>query len=299
MSSPAKFGRLARVYCWMEYLSFGPYLKRCRELRLTEIAACRRALVYGDGDGRFVAKLVRCASRIQVTAIDASSAMLRQAAPRLPSGAQVRLVCADALQYVPGELPEAPFDLVVTHFFLDCFSDGELRTLMTRVSSATGPGAMWIVSDFAIPEHGVRRLIGSWIVRGLYLAFGILTGLTTRRLPDHARVMRESGWVREDRRTLLGGLLISERWRRVTPGTEHASHRASNTARVWQPPTIMAMQSAIDQVPMRAGSTPGSPPDVFPDPYPPPGPDPDGPGFPEPDPDPAPLDPIPNPAPVN
>jgi hypothetical protein len=43
----------------------------------------------------------------------------------------------------------------------------------------------------------------------------LLTGLRTRRLPDHGRVMREAGWSLEDRRTLLEGLLISERWRRV------------------------------------------------------------------------------------
>ncbi len=47
------------------------------------------------------------------------------------------------------------------------------------------------------------------------------------------------------------------------------------------------------------GGIPGTPPDVFPDPYPPPDPEPDGPDFPEPDPDPSPLDPEPRPLPVN
>lgn len=50
---------------------------------------------------------------------------------------------------------------------------------------------------------------------------------------------------------------------------------------------------------IRAGGLPGTPPDVFPDPFPPPGPDPDEPDFPEPDPDPNPLDPVPRPLPVN
>ena len=44
---------------------------------------------------------------------------------------------------------------------------------------------------------------------------------------------------------------------------------------------------------------PGTPPDVFPDPYPPPEPGPDGPNLPEPDPDPVPYDPDPKPEPVN
>jgi hypothetical protein len=41
-----------------------------------------------------------------------------------------------------------------------------------------------------------------------------LTGLRTRRLPDHGHVMRKAGWVLEDKRQLLLGLLASERWHR-------------------------------------------------------------------------------------
>jgi ubiquinone/menaquinone biosynthesis C-methylase UbiE len=221
MSAPATFGRLARAYRWIEYLSFGSYLQKCRRLRLREIASCRRALVYGDGDGRFLAELVRRFPQIQVAAVDASGEMLRRAAMRLPENAKVRLVHADALAQQVATLPEAPFDLIVSHFFLDCFNEEELTALLARVNEATKEGAMWVVSDFAIPRRHVARQAGKLIVSGLYLAFGLLTGLTTRRLPDHGRVMREAGWSLDDRRTLLLGLLISERWRRSLPSESY------------------------------------------------------------------------------
>src|SRR6185437_1080687 len=54
-----KFDRLARVYRWMEWLSFGPYLSRCRRAFLPQLRDARRALVLGDGDGRFTAALLR------------------------------------------------------------------------------------------------------------------------------------------------------------------------------------------------------------------------------------------------
>jgi SAM-dependent methyltransferase len=217
MSQPANFDRLARLYCWMEYLSFGPYLQQCRVLCLSDISACRRALVYGDGDGRFLAELVRRAPEMQVAAIDASGTMLRQAAKRLPSEVQVRLVHADALACEATAFPEAPFDLVASHFFLDCFDEEELAVLAAHVNAAAGEGAVWVVSDFAIPRRPGARQLGRIVVSGLYLAFGLLTGLRTRRLPDHGRVMHDSGWRLEDRRTLLLGLLLSERWRRLLP----------------------------------------------------------------------------------
>jgi SAM-dependent methyltransferase len=214
MTAPASFDRLSRAYRWMEYFSFGPYLQQCRNLRTAEMACCRRALVYGDGDGRFLAELVRRAPQIRATAVDASNQMLLRLAHRLPSEAQVRLVHADALECEASKLPDAPFDLVVSHFFLDCFNEAEIASLVAHVNVAVETKALWVVSDFAIPQRKPARLLGTLIVRGLYLAFGLLTGLRTRRLPDYARVMRAAGWVLEDRQELLLGLLVSERWRR-------------------------------------------------------------------------------------
>jgi ubiquinone/menaquinone biosynthesis C-methylase UbiE len=217
MSTPAKFGRLARTYRWMEYFSFGPYLQQCRRLRIPEMVRCRRAVVYGDGDGRFLSELVRQVPEMQVVAIDASQEMVRRAAQRLPpSKTAVRLVQADALAYEAAALPEAPFDLIVSHFFLDCIDEEELTTLLARVNAAAAEGAKWVISEFAIPDRPVARQVGWLVVSALYVAFGVLTGLKARRLPDHGRVMRETGWILEERWTLLRGLLASERWGRLS-----------------------------------------------------------------------------------
>jgi ubiquinone/menaquinone biosynthesis C-methylase UbiE len=208
------FDRVARIYRWMEYFSFGSYLQQCRIFRIDEMALCRRALLYGDGDGRFLSELARRLPQIEVAAVDASREMLHQAAQRMPFRANVRLIQADALEYDVGHLPEAPFDLIVTHFFLDCFDEAEIASLLSRVDAATQENALWVVSEFAIPSRNPARLVGMFIVRALYLAFGLLTGLSARRLPDYGQVMQEAGWRLENRRELLFGLLVSERWRR-------------------------------------------------------------------------------------
>jgi ubiquinone/menaquinone biosynthesis C-methylase UbiE len=223
MSHPAEFGRLARVYRWMEYFSFGPYLQQCRTSMLDEITSLHRGLIYGDGDGRFLAELVKRAPQVEVTAVDASAEMLRQTARKLPAGSRVRLVKADALTCDPGKFPEAPFDLVVSHFFLDCFTEAETALLLTRVQEAVHQGTIWIVSDFAIPERTPAKQIANLIVHGLYRAFGLLTGLRIRCLPDHSRVMQKAGWLLEDRQQLLFGLLVSERWRRPPSEREIAN----------------------------------------------------------------------------
>ena len=53
------FNGVAHFYRWMELVTFGPWLQRCRCAFLGELAGCRRAAVLGDGDGRFSAQLLR------------------------------------------------------------------------------------------------------------------------------------------------------------------------------------------------------------------------------------------------
>jgi hypothetical protein len=51
------------------------------------------------------------------------------------------------------------------------------------------------------------------VIAGLYAAFGVMTGLRVRRLPDYASALEGAGFVLEDRRRLMGGLLVSDVWR--------------------------------------------------------------------------------------
>jgi cyclopropane fatty-acyl-phospholipid synthase-like methyltransferase len=215
MRQLARFDRLAQLYFWMEYFSFGPYLQRCRSLRLRELDRRERALVYGDGDGRFLRELAGAARALQITAVDASEAMLRRARLRVPANASVRWVQADARQWEP---PRSQFDLIVSHFFLDCFDEEETAGIVNRINAAAADDAIWMISEFAIPRGPVAGRAGRLIVGALYLAFGRMTGLTVRQLPDYAGVLRHAGWQLEDHQELLRGLLVSEVWRPATLG---------------------------------------------------------------------------------
>jgi SAM-dependent methyltransferase len=204
------FDRLAKAYPWMEYATFGPLLMRCRIAFLAEANSAGRALVLGDGDGRFTAELLRVNSQILIDAVDASPAMLEALQRRAGANAdRVRETCIDARNWRPAE---APVDLVVTHFFLDCLTTKEVRELAAKVRGAVSPSAAWIVSEFAIPESWFGKWIARPLIWLLYRAFGLLTGLEIRSLPDHAAALRDAGFRLAERRRWLGGLLVSEKW---------------------------------------------------------------------------------------
>jgi hypothetical protein len=204
------FDRLARLYRWMELLSFGPWLMRCRCAFLSECLSSSRALALGDGDGRFTARLLRENSTICIDAIDASHAMLSSLFRRAAAHAcRVRTYQADARSLLP---PNPPYDLIVSHFFLDCLSTEEVKSLAAVLGSAVSPGSLWIVSEFAIPPTLFGEVVARPVVWALYRAFGWLTGLEVRQLPDHHSALRHAGFTLEKSRSWLGGVLISEVW---------------------------------------------------------------------------------------
>ena len=207
---PANFDRIARPYRWLEYLTFGPMLERCRFHRIPQLAFARRALVIGDGDGRFLARLLAANPHLQADVIDQSPAMLRLLESRVTAiGARTRVHIhhGDALAFQP----TGTYDLVITHFMLDCLSTDEVQTLAARIRPHLAPNAIWVVSEFAIPS-GRAALPAKFIVAALYAAFRVLTRLRTRALPDYAASLAAAGFTLADRRHFLGGLIVSDLW---------------------------------------------------------------------------------------
>lgn len=213
---PANFDFLARSYLLMELFTFGPYLARCRNTFLRECAKSLRALVLGDGDGRFTAQLLRINPEIEIDAVDASPKMLEALVRRVgPDRDRVCTFCADIRDFQP---PNPPYDLVVTHFFLDCLRTEEVCSLAATLRSAVAENALWIVSDFSVPAGRFGRLVAGPLVWSLYRAFGVLTGLSIRKLPDYPTALAQAGFSLKRQSPQLHHLLISELWA-TTAGT--------------------------------------------------------------------------------
>ena len=213
--SPAPdFDALAGPYRWLEYLSFGPLLQRSRMQFLPQLPSCRSALVLGDGDGRFTAALLRSNRVVRVHAVDASPAMLRALNRQaLPDQSRLSVEQADIRHWFPH--PGMNFDMIATHFFLDCLTTREIDELAARITLHTANGAAWVFSDFAIPATMYGRIVASPLVALLYRAFRLLTHLRPQALPDHAAALRAAGWTLETQHSRLGGLLVSQLWRRT------------------------------------------------------------------------------------
>lgn len=204
----ANFNFIARPYRWLEYLSLGRTLEHCRLHFLPLLLNQKRALVLGDGDGRFLAALMSANPSLHADAVDSSATMLHLLRKRSTAhSSHLQTHHNSALTFTP----TGPYDLVVTHFFLDCLTQSDLETLVARVTPTLAPGALWLISDFRIPS-GPMRLPARIVVRALYLAFRILAGLRTTELPDYITPLSQSGLTCIDHHYLMAGLLTAELW---------------------------------------------------------------------------------------
>lgn len=214
LTPPPNFGRFARLYAPVEWLSFGRALERRRACFLADprVASAQRVLVLGDGDGRFTAELLARNPSARVTAVDVSLAMLtqleRRVRTRVPN-AQLELHCADVRAW---SVPVGKYDLVATHFFFDCFTSADVTEMIARIAPALAANALWLVSDFAIPKHPFWTPFARLLLGSLYLTIGSLTGLRLKRLPDHQNALKNARFEVTAVETALGGSLRSELW---------------------------------------------------------------------------------------
>lgn len=209
------FNALAPWYRTLEWIAFGDDLQRCRTACLGEIAAPRRVLIVGEGNGRFLCELLRRHPGVEVDCVDASQRMLQLARQRLERELSDRVQCVRFLQHdlTLWTPPEEQYDLVVTHFFLDCFAEAQLAAIVRKLAQAATENANWLVADFCVPANGVARLRARAWLAVMYQFFRLTAGIDSRRLVDPTPLMR-AGFALARQHVFRKGMLKSEMWRK-------------------------------------------------------------------------------------
>jgi ubiquinone/menaquinone biosynthesis C-methylase UbiE len=209
------FDVLAPHYRWIEFVSAGDKLQWCRTACLGRVAEAEKVLILGEGNGRFLLECRRKLPHAKITCVDASARMLGLARRRLArqsaEGGPVDVICADALAWTP---PERAFDLIVTHFFLDCFQREQVDALIAKLARAAVPEANWLLADFQSAPAGLRRHRSRVILWMLYRFFRLTTRLPARSLTPPDVFLRQNGFELRVRQVHDWGLLHSDWWQR-------------------------------------------------------------------------------------
>jgi SAM-dependent methyltransferase len=88
------FDLVAPHYRLLESIAFGNALQSARTCWIQQIPRPRRALIVGEGNGRFLCELLRAHPKIDIDCVEASGRMVALARAR------VRRLCAESLSTV-------------------------------------------------------------------------------------------------------------------------------------------------------------------------------------------------------
>ncbi|HET6407250.1 MAG TPA: class I SAM-dependent methyltransferase [Chthoniobacteraceae bacterium] len=195
-------------------------MARARAAHLQSIDHCDNALLLGEGPGRFLPLVLRAFPAALVTCIDSSAKMLTIAEGRIREADRLRVTFTHA-DIRTWKCSSPRFDLIATHFFLDCFEESDLRFIISTISDMAAPGANWLISDFNIPSKGFARWRAVVVIATLYRFFRFTTGLSARRLVSPEPWLQRCAFRLSRRTEFDRGLLRSDWWK-------HPSH--SNNA---------------------------------------------------------------------
>lgn len=202
---------IAASYRWLEYAAFGHELERARFDFLDRARDARRVLILGEGDGRFLARLLDSNPSAHVDVVESSGRMIELARGRVPENERAR-VTFHRIDAAADALPEGPFDLVVTHFFLDILTDCEAQAVVSKASALLAPGGTWLLSEFQVPRARLARVHARAWLAAMYGFFLIATGVEASRLPDYRKMLERSGLEETEHRERRWGLIRSQVW---------------------------------------------------------------------------------------
>jgi hypothetical protein len=123
----------------------------------------------------------------------------------------IEFLRADVLEWSP---LKKVFDLVVTHFFLDCFRPEQLQQIVDKLAFAARPNASWLLADFQTPLVGLQRWRATLILNVMYMFFRVVTRLPARSLASPDPYLTDNEFFLRERHVSEWELLHSDLWQR-------------------------------------------------------------------------------------
>ena len=206
------FDFIARHYNWIEKIIFRSDLEKFRSMNIELIKDAKSILLLGDGDGRFLEQVSKMGTEAQIVSVDSSAKMINLSKIRVKtSHLNVEFNCSKIENFKPSESFNP--DLIVAHFFLDCFTYDEALLILDRITRWAAVDAKFIITDFSITEKMSFHTVYQNILTNIMICFfSLFCGISARILPNIPKIMTSSGWNCLSRKRSRHGFINSWIW---------------------------------------------------------------------------------------
>ena len=170
----------ASFYDTLSRLVFGKALISAQVYLLPQIPANSNILIIGGGTGWILEEVTKLhPSGLSITYVEISAKMMALSQKRNTGENKVTYI-NQAMEQT--NLP-ADFDVVITPFLFDNFTEETLPQIFNQIHKTLRPGGLWLYTDF--------QLTGKWwqyaMLKSMLLFFKILCRVESWHLPDMAK----------------------------------------------------------------------------------------------------------------
>ena len=210
--SGGNFDLVAPLYDALSFAVFGRSLQQAQTIFLSAMPNDASVLIVGGGTGLLLEHVLLRCQPSRVLYLESSARMLGRASSRmlrrpLPGSVEFRLGDETALR------PDERFDVIITPFVLDLFTEQTLaQRMLPRLRQALNPDGHWLVTDFVRTDKWTHQTL-LW---SMITFFRLTANIETRQLANWPRLLRDVGLTRLESRSAVGGMVVSEIWRLAT-----------------------------------------------------------------------------------
>lgn len=180
------FDRVAFIYDWLAQFVFGRSIVDSQKHFLNKIPDHSKVLILGGGSGWLLAELFSIRPNCDVWYIEASKKMI--------SLSKQEISTEYSIHFIHGTEHDIPssikFDLLITNFYLDLFTNHQLEDVVKKIQSSLNPGSLWLVTDFV--NHG--RWWQKIMLRIMYLFFRLTCRIESNQLPEWNKSICKTGF---------------------------------------------------------------------------------------------------------
>lgn len=206
MADNSSYNFIAPYYDRLVALCFGKTLTVAQTSLLHSPEAGSNILIVGGGTGLILETISSiCPSGLKITYADASEKMVALARQRDIGRNEVVFVVKPVQ-----ELPTGSFDMVVTPFLMDNFTEPVMRQVMGHLDGMLNSGGLWLFTDFCNPARRSQQ----FLLRSMYLFFKIVCNIGARKLPLTALQFARLGYLVEEEKVFLNGFVKTVRYKK-------------------------------------------------------------------------------------
>ncbi|MGY3213410.1 class I SAM-dependent methyltransferase [Mucilaginibacter sp. HD30] len=194
------YDNAAWFYDGLSRLVFGKAIVNTQVYLLQYINPLSKILIVGGGTGWILEKLTALhPASLEITYVEVSAKMMATSAKRHTGANDVTFITSA----VENVVFPSDFDVVVTPFLFDNFSDTTAQKVFNHLNLALKPDGLWLYADFELTD----KLWQKMLLKTMHTFFKILCGVEATKLPGVKHLFAEQRYRSLNSKAFFGDFI--------------------------------------------------------------------------------------------